>query len=82
MVGREHRLAGPIQCIGVRREVVIERDVLLEDDDEVFDRSLGIARATILFVGSCRDGEKTADEHHHVVASAATARCSLRTLAR
>src|SRR5262245_23093597 len=62
---REHGLAREIQRLGICREIVIEGDVLLKNNDEVLDRGLGPARARILLVGSCRDRDRPADEQHH-----------------
>ncbi len=63
--------------MGIRGEVVVEGDVLLENDDEVLDRGLGAARARILLAGACRNGVRPLTSIT-IMASAATARGSVR----
>jgi len=61
IVGRvEGRFAFWVQRNRIGREIVVERDVLLEDDDQVLDRRRSTGCAAIL--GKARPGEAGAEQ--------------------
>src|SRR5262249_9697078 len=63
----ERRLAGLVGRSGVGAEVMVERDVLLEDHDEVLDRRRrrGRVRSASASVAAVREGADRADAREH-----------------
>jgi hypothetical protein len=81
-LGGEGRLAGRVGRVRVSAEVVIKRDVLVEDHDKVLDGSRGVARALVVGVGgadgAARDGAGYPERHRREKARRGGYRVGLR----